>query len=113
MAYHRCPVCQVPLKRVQTDYGPRGWVLDCKCLDARTHRAQYEAVPVVQIDPRLEHSMACPFCGGRNLSMSSRGHYVHCEGCGADGPEIPDRRGDRDDRRRISILSWNQRSEAN
>lgn len=34
MAYHQCPVCKKPMKRVETDhYGP-GWVLDCKCLDA-------------------------------------------------------------------------------
>jgi endogenous inhibitor of DNA gyrase (YacG/DUF329 family) len=34
MAYHQCPICKKPMKRVETEnYGP-GWVFDCKCLDA-------------------------------------------------------------------------------
>lgn len=29
----------------------------------------------------------CPFCGSRDLSND--GHYVHCEDCGATGPDEP------------------------
>lgn len=76
-----------------------------------SNRDLYQQTPVVQIDPRLEHSMACPFCGSRHLSMSRLGHYVHCEGCGADGPERLER--DRDDRWRMAVVAWNSRSEAN
>lgn len=32
----------------------------------------------------------CPFCGTDNVSMvantTNTGFYVHCKGCGADGP---------------------------
>jgi len=35
MAYHLCPVCKKPMKRVETENHGPGWVLDCKCLDAK------------------------------------------------------------------------------
>lgn len=31
MAYHQCPVCKKPMRRVE-NYGP-SWSFDCKCLD--------------------------------------------------------------------------------
>lgn len=52
MAFHLCPVCKKPMKRVETDhYGP-GWVFDCKCLDSA-------ALPDDGGDP----SRCCPDCG--------------------------------------------------
>jgi hypothetical protein len=40
MAYHRCPVCKMPMKRVETENHGGGWVFDCKCLDADTEGKQ-------------------------------------------------------------------------
>lgn len=33
MAFHQCPVCKKPMKRVETEHYGHGWVFDCKCLD--------------------------------------------------------------------------------
>jgi Restriction alleviation protein Lar len=74
---------------------------------------QYEQKPVVVEDPRLREVPAnpCPFCGSRAISLSRRDNYVHCERCGADGPEIETR--DPDYRWRLAVQEWNHRVTAN
>jgi Restriction alleviation protein Lar len=61
-------------------------------------------------DERLAGAVACPFCGSRNLSLSRTGTFVHCDGCGADGPEVPyERYGDA---WRQALARWNARQPA-
>lgn len=57
-------------------------------------------------DTRLVAAKPCPFCGSHSQSLSRMGNYVHCNDCGADGPEI--QRGS-DDLWRIAIERWNLR----
>jgi hypothetical protein len=49
----------------------------------------------------------CPFCGSPVLELSRMRNYVHCVGCGADGPETSDLK--HPNLMQISICKWNNR----
>lgn len=56
----------------------------------------------------LKDAKACPFCGSKNLKLEDIGGVsywiVHCEDCGADGPDEDD-----DEREDSAIIRWNKR----
>jgi hypothetical protein len=57
-------------------------------------REWLQQTPTGPRDERLAGAVACPFCGSRNLSLPRLANFVHCDGCGADGPEVPVQRHD-------------------
>ena len=61
-------------------------------------------------DPMLQKARRCPFCGSPALSFGRRCNYVHCDRCGADGPEIAvDRHAERGEIAQRAVDAWNQR----
>lgn len=71
-------------------------------------QAQYMQQWPLPTDPRLDRAKPCPFCGSRNLSISQRSNYVHCETCEGDGPVVehyPSR-----DAWIFAINRWNERA---
>lgn len=70
--------------------------------------SQHQQRPVLDdVDPRLVGAQPCPFCRSRWLALSRRGNYVHCQHCGAHGPEIQRTRDD--DMWLEAVERWNGR----
>lgn len=67
----------------------------------------YEQTPAPDVDPRLAGALPCPFCRSRQIALSRMGNYVHCQHCGADGPEI--QRSPNEDIWRAAVERWNGR----
>lgn len=69
---------------------------------------QFQQQPVFGDDTRIVGARPCPFCGSLAISLSRLGNYVHCQHCGADGPEIQrDKRGE--ELWRAAVERWNGR----
>jgi uncharacterized protein (DUF983 family) len=64
------------------------------------------------VHPLLKYAKPCPFCCSSHLSFGFLGNFVHCDTCGADGPEIrvyrPRDEG-REERARRAVAKWNTR----
>lgn len=70
--------------------------------------SQYLGQWNVRRDERLRDAPPCPFCHSGNLSLSKLGNFVHCETCGADGPDVYDdcRKDRREDMWRLAVKRW-------
>lgn len=94
---------------------PPGWTdertTEYVRMSAKEWNAQYMCAPVSNIDSRLRDAKPCPYCASRNLSLTRMGNFVHCETCGADGPDAMDRwnRNRLEDLRRLAVERWNLR----
>lgn len=55
----------------------------------REFKRQYLQEPIVEPrHPLLARASPCPFCASSRLSFGRMHNFVHCDNCGADGPEI-------------------------
>jgi hypothetical protein len=50
-------------------------------------RYHLQVYPTPPDDPRLKSALPCPFCNSPRLAIARLQNYIHCNSCGADGPE--------------------------